>query len=152
MIQKIDHSAGLEGQALERFNKIVLDVQETTKITAEISSSMEEQAKGAEGLIKSTGSLLNMTEEIKATTIEQQKDNKMIYENLNNIQQNSGSIIEAIGHQVEKSQTITDEIGSINQVAKENLMVSKELSGLVECFNGNRQKKLAEKSEEQIVT
>lgn len=133
--EKIDNSAELGGSALVGFSRILNDVKESTRINAEISAAMEEQAKGTKDILQSITSLLNVTDQVKLATQEQKKENKQIFTNLHTIENESISITEAINYQASKSQEIVTETQLINKAAKENLIISETLASLIKHFN-----------------
>ncbi len=131
---KIDNSSQLGGKALDGFNRILKDVQESSQINSEISAAMEEQSKGAQDILNSMGTLLDVTEEVKVATSEQRKGNKVIYENIHNVQQESSKIEGLINNQSAKSKEIHLEIQHIQDVIKDNVEITETLTKTVMKF------------------
>ncbi|MDH4129136.1 MAG: methyl-accepting chemotaxis protein [Spirochaetota bacterium] len=132
---KIDNSLNLGSQALSGFTKLVTDIMESTEINSEISSALEEQTKGANEILKSIALLLDVTEQVKNSTVEQKKGNKLIYNNINTIRQESSYIAETINTQVKQYQSIIMENRQIKLVAEENVTISESLHNLIKHFN-----------------
>lgn len=132
--EKIKNSSLLGQNALEGFNLIVADVQNTAAINAEIYAAMDEQSKGAQEILKSIATLLDVSEIVKESTQEQKKENKIIYQNLQSIHESANSITQTIENQVIKSNEIIDEVKTINRISKEGLQVSELLSSLIKHF------------------
>ena len=132
--EKIDNSSILGGKALVGFERILSDVQESTRLNAEISSAMDEQAKGARVILQSMTSLLDVTDEVKNATQEQRKGNKVIYQNMHSLQEDSSVIIKLISKQAETSGSIIHEVESIKGSTRENIDISEKMTGLTSQF------------------
>lgn len=85
-IQKIDRTADTTSSAMDIFNQIVKDINQTKTITTEISSSMIEQANGAKEMLKASKSLVSITSEIKGAILEQREGNQSILSEISNLQ------------------------------------------------------------------
>jgi methyl-accepting chemotaxis protein len=121
----------LVGKTAEALLNILTDARETSGISYEVLSAMEEESKAVNEIVYSTQQLAKITEEVKMASTEQAAGGTEIIGVITHIKKQTDNVTESVREQVEKSHQIAAISKEMNEVVNKNQFVILNLNQLV---------------------
>ena len=111
---KLSENAGVS------LDDIVRGISITTNLVSEIKNAMNEQNIAISGILETTNSLVDITEEIKKQTDIEKKDNEKVKLSMNRLIEASDNVSLLVKNQTEQNAIIIDSIKKINDTTLTN--------------------------------
>jgi methyl-accepting chemotaxis protein len=121
----------LVGRSAEALLNILKDARETSGISSEVLSAMEEESSAVNEIVYSTQELAKITEEVKMASTEQAAGGNEIIGVISHIKHQTDDVSESVRDQVEKANQLAAVSKELNEVVNKNQYVIINLNQLV---------------------
>ncbi len=146
MIEKVNNGVELSNEARTSLEKILNDIEDTTKLISEISTSMTQQSSGANEVLNGISSLVSATQDSRQSISEQVKSSEQIGLAMEELKSLSDEIAVSMKDQLDSSREMLNIIHDLKHVAEESFLLIENLSSISEQYatNYNNTKEITE--------
>lgn len=135
MTERVEKGVTLSQTTEQSLSRITKDIEQSGELIHAISGAMNEQSSGAGDILKAVSTVVDATNQIRNSALEEKKNSEMIRMAMEQLMMVSMQIGNSVHEQTEANREIMDLIGSVNDAVGRNKGVVDRLRALVDRFH-----------------